>query len=142
MSEEELERWHRTGGHAYRCEQEGIVFLRIAGDLAEEHVTAFFAAWERLCEGGGRAHVFWLIDLAGLGVISPDARKLIARTPLRPENKGTAIFGASFHQRAMATLVAKALALLQPNVPPTAFFRSEAEARAWIEGRRRTLAGE
>ncbi len=142
MSEEELERWQQTGEHAYRCERAGIVFLRIVGDVAEEDVAAFFAAWERFCEGGGRRHVFWLIDLAGLGAILPEARKLIARTPVRPENKGTAIFGASFQQRAVATLVDKALSLLQPNAPPVVFFRSEAEARAWIEGRRRKLARE
>jgi hypothetical protein len=137
---EEHEGWQKAGGHAYRCERAGILFLRTAGDLAEQDVATVFAAFERLCDAG--EHVFWLIDLARLGVMLPDARKLVARTPLRRQNKGAAIFGASFHQRAIVTLVFKAMELLQRDAPPLAFFPSEAEARAWIDARRRKLEGE
>ncbi|UQA58664.1 STAS/SEC14 domain-containing protein [Polyangium aurulentum] len=136
------ESWCNTGGHAYRCEGEGILFLRIAGDLEEGNVATFFQAFAGLCDWSKREHVFWLVDLARLGNILPGARKLAATTQVRRENKGMVIFGASFRQRAIATLIDKATALLQRDAPPMVFVDSEAEARAWIEGRRRKLAGE
>jgi len=133
------EEWRSTGAHTYRCERPGIVFLRISGDLAESNVAAFFDAFGRCAAAYATRHVFWLVDLGGMGSMLPDARKLAARTPVPPENKGMAIFGASFSQRAIATLVNKATSLLQPGTPPLAFHDLEAEARAWIERRRSEL---
>lgn len=139
MGGADYEEWHSTGAHAYRCERAGILFLRISGDIAEDHVAAFFHAFGRCCDEGATPDVFWLIDLAGMGSMLPDARKLAARTPVRPENKGMAIFGASFMQRAIVTLVDKATSLLQRGAPPLAFQDSEADARAWIARRRSKL---
>jgi len=139
--DEQREGWCSTGGHTYRCEGEGILFLRIGGDLEEGDVAAFFRAFAGLCDTSGRDHVFWLVDLARLGAIMPGARKLAATTQVRRENKGMVIFNATFRQRAVVTLIDKATGLLQRDAPPMVFFDSEAEARAWIEGRRRKLEG-
>lgn len=136
----DAEGWHRTGGHTYRRERAGIMFIRLAGDLAEDDVTAFFDAFAKLCEGSRLSHVFWLIDIGRLGAVSPGARTRAATTPVRPENKGMVLFNGSFQQRVLVTLVDKATSLLQPDVPPLVFFSTEAEARAWIDARRRELA--
>ena len=135
----ELESFQRTGGHTYRCEGAGVVFIRIGGDLAEDDAAAFFRAFDWLCDTRGLERVFWLIDLGRLGTISPSARTRLARNPLRPENKGVVIFGASFRQRVLATLVDKATSLFHPNTPPLVFFDNEADARAWIDVHRRKL---
>lgn len=83
--------------------------------------------------------MFGLIDMSRVGTISPEAR-LIARAeaghlPLR----GTAVFGASFHHRVIALLANKAATLLKKDHQPIAFFATEAEARAWIDERRRVV---
>lgn len=135
----DLESWQHTGGHAYRCEIAGIVFIRIGGNFADADAAAFFRAFDRLCDTRGLERVFWLVDLGRLGTISPQARTRLARTPLRRENKGVVIFGASFQQRVIASLVDKATSLFQPNTPPLVFFDAEADARAWIEGQKRKL---
>jgi len=131
--------WHCTGGHTYRCESAGIVFIRVGGDLAEEDIAAFFDAFARVCDTTGLAHVFWLIDIGRLGAILPGARTRAATTPVRAENKGMVLFNGTFRQRVIVTLVNKATSLLQPNTPPLVFASSEAEARAWIDKRRREL---
>ncbi|MDI3287149.1 STAS/SEC14 domain-containing protein [Polyangium sp. 15x6] len=133
------EGWYRTGGHTYRCEDAGIVFIRLGGDLAEDDVAAFFDAFARLCDERGLAHVFWLIDIGRLGAVLPGARTRAATTPVRRENKGMVLFNGSFKQRVLVRLVDKATSLLQPKVPPLVFFSAEAEARAWIDARRREL---
>lgn len=135
----DLESWQHTGGHTYRREIAGIVFIRIGGELAEDDAAAFFRAFDSLCDKRGLDHVFWLIDLGRLGAVSPQARTRLARTPLRRENKGVAIFGASFRQRVVASLIDKATSLFQKNSPPLVFFDAEADARAWIEKQKRKL---
>jgi hypothetical protein len=129
--------WYRAGGHTYRCESVGIVFVRLGGDLFEDDVASFFDAFARLCDTSGLAHVFWLVDLGRLGSITSGARKRAATTPVRPENKGMVLFNGSFRQRMAVTLVDKATSLLQPHAPPLVIFGWEGEARAWIEKRRR-----
>ncbi|MDI1481033.1 hypothetical protein [Polyangium sp. y55x31] len=134
------EGWHRIGGHTYRRERAGIVFIRLGGDLAEDDVAAFFDAFAALCEESRLSHAFWLIDIGRLGAVLPGARTRAATTPVRRENKGMVLFNGSFRQRVLVTLVDKATSLLQPDVPPLVFFSAEAEARAWIDTRRRELA--
>ncbi|MDI1446863.1 hypothetical protein [Polyangium sp. 6x1] len=131
--------WHHVGEHAYRCESVGIVFIRLGGDLTEDDVAAFFDEFGRLCDTRGLAHVFWLIDIGRLGAVLPGARTRAATTPVRRENKGMVLFNGSFRQRVVVALVDKATSLLQPHSPPLVFFSSEAEARAWIDKRRREL---
>ncbi|HVK70739.1 MAG TPA: STAS/SEC14 domain-containing protein [Polyangium sp.] len=131
--------WHHTGGHTYRCESAGIVFIRVGGDLAEEDIAAFFDAFAHLCDTSGLAHLFWLVDLGRLGTITPEARTRAAKTPVRPENKGMVLFNGTFRQRMAVTLVDKATSLLQPSAPPLVTCGTEAEARAWIDKRRREL---
>ncbi|MRG91141.1 STAS/SEC14 domain-containing protein [Polyangium spumosum] len=129
----------RAGRHTYRCESAGIVFIRLGGDLFEDDVTAFFDAFAGLCDTSERGHVFWLVDLGRLGVITPGARTRAAKTPVRRENKGMVLFNGTFRQRMAVTLVDKATSLLQPQAPPLVSVSSEAEARAWIDKRRREL---
>lgn len=131
--------WHRAGRHSYRCESEGIVFIRLGGDLLEDDVVSFFDAFAQLCETSGLAHVFWLVDIGRLGSIASGARKRAAMTPVRRENKGMVLFNGSFRQRVAVTLVDKATSLLQPHAPPLVIFVGEEEGRAWIEKRRREL---
>ena len=139
MDGADQQEWHSAGAHTYRCESAGTIFFRISGDIAESHIAIFLDAVGRICDANATGHVFCLVDLGGLGSMSSTARKLMARTPLKPENKGMAVFGASFLQRVMVGLVEKATTLVQRNVPPLVFFDSEAEARAWIERRRSKL---
>ena len=87
----------------------------------------------------GKPYMLGLIDMSRVGTISPEAR-IIARAeaghfPLR----GTAVFGASFPHRVIAMLANKAASLLKKDHQAIAFFATEAEARAWLEERRKVV---
>ncbi len=83
--------------------------------------------------------VFWLADITRMGHVRSDARKFAIESDSNDRIRGTAIFGGSFNQRAIANLAIKASVLLIPARPkaPIKFLATEAEARAYIEDLRR-----
>jgi len=85
--------------------------------------------------------VFLLIDLAGLDRIDPEVRKdatsTLAEIPLR----GMVGYSAPIKAKVIAKLIFTALNLFSNKADriPLHFTDTEAEARAWIEERRRDL---
>jgi hypothetical protein len=85
--------------------------------------------------------VFLLIDLAELDRIDPEVRKdatsTLAEIPLR----GMVGYGAPIKAKVIAKLIFTALNLFSNKADriPLHFTDTEAEARAWIEERRREL---
>ena len=93
---------------------------------------------------GGRDYILVLADVSAIGRITADARKTFANLAPSVKVCGTAIIGASFPIRVIATLVNKAANLLANRAQsnPVCFFGTEAEARAWLAKRRAIVAQE
>jgi len=90
----------------------------------------------------GCRYFLMLIDVSELGSVSGEARRAMAENGETAKSlRGTAIVGASFHFRALGTMVARAVSLLNRiQDSPTRFFTTETEAAAWLAERRRTLS--
>ena len=72
--------------------------------------------------------------------LSSEARKVVAQFRKDgPPPKGTAVFGASFAMRTMATLLLNILSIGSRDDNPYRFFATEAEAMAWVRERQTTV---
>jgi hypothetical protein len=91
----------------------------------------------------GLHHLLVLVDVAGLRGISPETRRAAIAEPSLAPYRGIAVYNASFQARIVMKLLGLALNLVNRITDnPLAFFATEAEARRWIEERRRTIARE
>ena len=64
--------------------------------------------------------------------LSSEGRKMVADAPpSKVPSRGTALFGASFAMRTLATLLINVMNITQKNNNPSKFFTTESEARAW-----------
>jgi hypothetical protein len=125
----------RFGLHTTRREPPDLFVLTTVGDFEEEHIQGLFSELNEL--GSNNDTLFVLVNLSRLGHITSAARAAATMRKRTAKIGGAAFVGASFQQRVLVTLVMKANVLLRRESPiPTAFFDSEAEARAWIEERR------
>jgi hypothetical protein len=116
-----------------------IIFLKLRGTCTWEEgseINRRQREWGKTVE-----RVFFLIDLAELDRIDPEVRKdattTLAALPLR----GMVGFSAPIKARVIAKLIFTALNLFSNKADriPLHFTDTEAEARAWIEERRREL---
>jgi len=85
--------------------------------------------------------VFYLIDLAELDRIDPEVRKDATSTLAEILLRGMVVYSASIKARVILRLIFTALNLFSNKADrvPLYFTHTEAEARAWIEKRRREL---
>jgi hypothetical protein len=89
----------------------------------------------------GKPRVFLLMDHSNVDSISAEARKVALEATQDLRIAGGASFGASFTVRVLVSLLARAHSIFWgEDAKVIRFFRTEAEARAWIEERRRALA--
>ena len=128
-----------TGPSVFRFEPPDIVYVETVGDVTEAEMGALLREMGRLT--AGREYFFLLDDISRVGKISPEARKRasdeVDALPLR----GIAVFNATFSQRVIATLLARLLTLFGKfGDRPVVIVETEAQARAWVEARRRELA--
>ena len=116
-----------------------IIFLKLRGTCTWEEgseINRRHREWGKTVE-----RIFFLIDLAELDRIDPEVRKdattTLAAVPLR----GMVGYSAPIKARVIAKLIFTALNLFSNKADriPLHFTDSEAEARAWIEERRREL---
>lgn len=127
------------GKHVTILEDPDILFMRLVGPVTAEEGKEINRLHREF--GLEREHVFFLVDLKDLEGIHPDVRKeageILKELPLR----GAAVYQASFKARVLAKLILTAMNLFRPESEkaPIEFFDTEAEARAWIEERRREL---
>lgn len=129
----------RIGLHLVRREPPDLLVLMSVGDIDGEHANAILAEMHEL--GKSSSAVFILMDVSQLGHILPEARAAATNSKTGLKTEGIAFIGAGFHHRVLVSLIVRASALIRNgSLIPTAFFEAEAEARAWIEERRRSLA--
>lgn len=127
------------GKHLIEFEEPDILFMRLSGPVSEQEGSEINRAHREF--GVGRDHVYFLVDLKDLEGIHPSVRKesgeVLRELPLR----GAAIYQASFKARVIAKLIITAMNLFRhdEDKAPIEFFDTEAEARAWIEMRRREV---
>lgn len=128
-----------VGTTTIHLEPPDIVRLKAEGDLSAEDMARIFAEITRLTVTQSR--YFVLTDISGLGKISPDARKRASEQIDTLRVCGGAAFGATFPQRVLVTLLSRVLSLFGNFADrPLVIVETEAQARAWIEARRRELA--
>jgi hypothetical protein len=110
------------------------------GDVSEAEMRRLLD--ELSASAKGREWVLMLADLSKARSASPGARKLGAQKK-EYHVRGVALFGASPRFRIVANLVITASNLLVKNPDnPFRFFATEAEARAWLDERRRIVNAE
>jgi hypothetical protein len=117
-----------------------VLFVAYVGDLDGPDILASEPEGVRLSEK--LPYHLLLIDVSQLKSFSADARRVAAHSGGKTKSvlRGMAIFGASFHYRAIGTLIAKAAAILYRHENnPLRFFNTEAEARVWIAERQQVL---
>jgi hypothetical protein len=131
----------------YRWEPPDTSFITYIGYITADHM-------HRLIEvstpfSAGKKYTLLLVDLSRLTFVTREARAISGSMPRKgaagkgTPHRGIAIFGASFHFRAIANIGIRALNLLTGQTDnPTRFFDTEAAARAWLAERREQLRAE
>jgi hypothetical protein len=120
-----------------RFEPPDIGHVTYIGDLNGDIVFNMNAALEWASKRVG--HIYLLVDLGQTGDVTDEARVGGLRGMRTLNPRATAVFGADFHVRVIATLITKAASLIDARVKgPVSFFGRESDARAWLgEIRRR-----
>lgn len=86
--------------------------------------------------------IFIIHDMSRSGLPSPETRQWIAKWLQDQPVAGIATFGANLAVRALQSLITRASDLMgRKSATPTTYVASEAEAVAWVAGRRRGLSG-
>ena len=128
------------GRNATYFEEPDIIFMRLAGSVQEDdgvEINRLHRLW-----GEQYPRVFYLLDLSKLEAIHPEVRKEASRTVRLLPLAGVAAYGAPLKARVLAKLVFTAMNLFKSNASdrfPIEFVPTEAEARSWIDARRRAL---
>lgn len=128
----------RGGEIRQRWEPPDTIHVRYIGHLDGPHMRE--AAREVTPWLENQTYFFVLIDVSEMLSLSADARRATSESDSGVKLRGIAIVGASFHYRALGTLIARGVALLQRHVDnPLRFFSTEEEARAWLAVRRQEM---
>jgi hypothetical protein len=125
-------------GSFVRFEPPDVCFAAFVGDIDASVMRRMNEELWRIAHD--KPHIFLLLDNSRTGSVPSEARKLAAEGLKNLRVMGAAVFGASFTVRVLVSLLARAHAILwKETAMDLHFFRDEAEARAWIEERRRAL---
>jgi hypothetical protein len=128
-------------GSSVTIEPPDVCLWRLVGPVSADTMRELYEVQWQFSQG--KPYLLVLVDLSRVGPVSREARKVSAEGPRNGQTmpvRGTAVFGASFHVRVLMTLVTKALRVMYPETAadnPTAYFETEADARAWLDERRR-----
>jgi hypothetical protein len=125
-----------VGSHTTWFEEPDLIGLRLAGDVSLQESEEL--AREHLDMAQGRDAIFMLVDMAGYGSGTPAGRKVTSEALHRMPVHGIALYRAKLTSKVMAKLVFAGVKLFRKDRQglPIEFFADEAEARAWIEGKR------
>jgi hypothetical protein len=120
-------------------ESPDIIFLKLRGAVTTDEgleINNRHREWGKTVD-----RIFFLIDLEELDRIDPDVRKDATRTLAEVPLRGMVGFAAPLKAKVIAKLIFTALNLFSNKADrvPLHFTATEAEARAWIEQRRREL---
>ncbi|MDI1451334.1 STAS/SEC14 domain-containing protein [Polyangium sp. 6x1] len=138
------EQWQPFGTHMHRFEPPDLYIVRVRGNVLGDDMRTQIEALRALSQytGGG---IFWIADVTAMGALTPEARRAAAgggHDDVRAILRGSAVVGASFATRVVATLLLRAVRALKPDKHrPVAFVETEAEARAFLAPYRKHGAG-
>jgi hypothetical protein len=121
-----------------RFEPPDTVLEVLVGDLSGPEMARILDASAPWVETG--QDIYFLVDLSKVGAFSADAREAVRKRRKQPNIRGAVMFGASFHMRVVATIVHRALMLLDKATYGVHFADTEEQARARIEALRRERA--
>lgn len=123
---------HLLDTHRARVEGD-IVHLQIVGDLGRDQMARLLELIAGVIEEHGRYGT--ILDTRKMGRLPPDARSLVSDFKGAELCYGNAIFGESFATRVVLTMALRTIQLLSSQKFTAAFFKDEAEARAWLKER-------
>ena len=107
--------------------------LTLTGRIAAEHMPRVLQVIDDMNSGSGLCYV--LANLRGVEGMSPDARRIASQRPGVHRVRGIAIIGASLIVQTLVLLVSRANTLLSgtKKTVEIALFKSETDARAWLQ---------
>lgn len=122
------------GQHVLR--QEGdLAVCRLVGPFTAADAVPFHALLDRVYESSGRCLV--LADVSAMTKIDAEARRYAARWNEQRRMTALAVVGANPAIRVIATMMVKAIGLVQQrSTAPVEFVKEEAEARRWLAAQR------
>lgn len=129
----------RIGNHEVIFEEPDVLLFRVSGDVTEREAIQFCDELVSLTRAARR--VFFLVDVTRGGTIDSSARRRLAEGMRPVPNRGSVFVGADFRTRVLLQMVIHAIRLLTGRSNPAGFVETEAEARAWVDARRRQLVG-
>jgi hypothetical protein len=116
-----------------------LVRICSRGEVGEDDVVKTMGYFRELVKT--MPYVLMLVDMSQQKHITSQARKAAAGSVAGIPYRGTALYGAPFATRIAAQMTMTVVNAVVRNENPTQFFEGEAEARAWIEARRRKVTG-
>jgi hypothetical protein len=122
---------------AFWFEAPDVVVIQTQGVVGVDDILQTSDPMKELVRG--MPYVLLLVDMSGQTHISPEARKAAAKGSEGIPFRGTVLYGASFATRAAGQMMMTVLNAVTRTDNPSKFVETEAEARAWIDERRRTL---
>lgn len=130
------------GKHRFQHEPPDICHEDYVGEVSAQDVSAMFVQVERAAEG--QPFVFVLANCSRATMLTAEARKLGAEGMRDPRYKmrAIAVYGASYRMRVIIELLARVAAIFARSGGvdnPFRIFETEAQARAWLDVRRREL---
>lgn len=121
------------GQHYYYIEEDVIV-VRFKGNISLKEVSRFIEIFNSLLKKHKRALL--ISDLSHASTIDQDARRHIVDWTRQQTAFATAAVSAGFMQRALTSLMVRALKLISGKNTPLAFFQDKESARAWLSQQR------
>lgn len=114
---------------------EDLFLAQFVGELTAEQMPRVSEIGNEYARQKGYTLV--LVDASRVSGMTPEARRMsVENRRKNPSPSAVAIFGTSVTTRALATLLFKAIELLGRIDGNVAFFKTEAEARAWLDEQR------
>lgn len=124
----------QIGSHCLWIEDDVYVTV-LDGDITVEHVAAMQRVSQPLLDKHG--YMLSLVDARRAGTITPDARRIsAAHQREHPSLGAVAAFGTGVLLRAMYTAYSQAVSLVTASPRELALFKTESEARAWLDSQR------
>lgn len=115
-----------------------LAIVEVDGDIDIAHLNVMQQASRPLFDEYG--YTLTLVDARKGGFMTPDARRASAVYQREhPMPGAVGIFGVSSLAAAMVALYSRAIALFSTTVRETAIFRTETEARVWLDAQRLKL---
>jgi hypothetical protein len=116
---------------SHRIEVEGdVVWMTIVGDLSLEEARKILEVTDGVIRRHG--HYGALVDTRRMGNVSSETRRMLAKWPGHRHCYGNTLYGANLATRALLSMLLQGIKLFMKMNTPTAFLRTEEEARAWL----------